>query len=122
MIRGALAGDHRPYIRIVIAWTQGVQELLVLIDTGFNGELKIPEKMVKELGLTITHIQDVLLANETTSIQVPSSLAFVSLEDVAKEVNVLITGKTPTIGTKLLREFGYKLTVDFKTREVFLEK
>ena len=121
MIQGRLAGDDRPYVKIVIGWRQGVQELLVLVDTGFNGELKMPEKTMSELGLTVTHVTSVMLADGTGK-NMPASLAFVSLEDAMQEVNVIISESIPTIGVKLLKEFRYKLTVDFNSRTVFLEK
>ena len=120
MIKGVLAKDHRPYIKVIIGWKQVVQVLPVLIDTGFNGELKIPERTVRELGLEITHITAVLLADETGK-EVPASLAHISLESTRKMVNVIVAASIPTIGTKLLNDFGYKLAVNFVSREVVLD-
>ena len=119
MIKGVLAKDHRPYIEVVVGWKQVVQVLPVLIDTGFNGELKIPERTARELGLKITHITAVLLADETGK-KVPASLAHISLEGTRKMVNVIVAASIPTIGTKLLNDFSYKLAVNFVSKEVGL--
>jgi len=121
MIKGVLAKDHRPYVDIVIGWEQGVQRLAVLVDTGFNGELKVPRETVRDLGLEITHVIAVLRA-DGTRVKLPAGLAYVSLENITKEINVIIAGSIPTIGTKLLNNFGYKLTIGFTSREVLLQK
>ena len=121
MIRGVLRKDNRPVIPIVVGWNRGIQEIVALVDTGFNGELKMPSKMVDELGLRITHVQPVLLANDTIS-QSAASLSFVSMEGITEEVNVLISEGLATIGVGLLKKFGYRLIVDFKYSSVVLEK
>jgi len=121
MISGVLGKANRPLIPLVVGWNRGVQEVIALIDTGFSGELKIPLKMVEELGLEITHAEEVLLANgEHTYMH--ASLAFVAMEGETKEVNVLISEGPAVIGGGLLKLFGHKLTIDYKRESVALEK
>lgn len=121
MIQGVLRKDNRPVIPLVIGWDYGIQEVVALVDTGFSGELKVPPEMIKELGLTVTHTQPVLLANEGIT-HMEASLAFVSMEGVVNEVNVLICMGLAVVGAGLLKRFGYKLTIDFKYNSVTLEK
>lgn len=121
MIQGILREDGRPAIPLIIGWSLGVQEIVAIVDTGSNGEIKVPPKMVNELGLVITHVQGVLLANETMA-EAPAALAFVVMEGVTEEVNVLVTQGMPVIGAGLLKRFGFKLTIDFKGNTVLLEK
>lgn len=121
MIQGALRKDNRPAIPLTIGWNLGIQEIVAIVDTGFNGELKVPPQVCNELGLGITHVQPVILGNEEIT-QVSSALAFVAMEGRTEEVNVLITKGMPVVGVGLLKRFGFKLTIDFKENTVFLEK
>lgn len=122
MIEGVIRkSDGRPVIPLTVGWHLGVQDIVALVDTGFGGELKIPPEMVSELGLSVTHTKTVLLANET-GVNMPAALAFVSMEGTMNEVDVLICEGTAVVGVKLLKRFGYSLTVDFKNSSVSLEK
>lgn len=121
MISGVLGKANRPLIPLVVGWNRGVQEIVALIDTGFSGELKVPSKMIGELGLEITHAQPVLLADGTNTIM-RASLAFVAMEGDTREVDVLIAEGPPVIGGGLLKLFGYKLVVDYKGDSVSLER
>lgn len=121
MISGVLGKANRPLIPLVVGWNRGVQEIVALVDTGFSGELKMPSKTIDELGLEITHAEQVLLANGEHA-YMRASLAFVAMEGDTQEVNVLISDGPAVIGGGLLRLFGYKLTVDYKVDSVTLEK
>lgn len=121
MIEGLVGKENRPLIPLVVGWNRGVQEITAMVDTGFSGELKIPPKMIDELGLEITHAQAVLLADGTGT-TMRASLAFVAMEGETKEVNVLISEGRAVIGGGLLKLFGYKLIVDYKKASVALEK
>jgi len=121
MIGGIVGKENRPLIPLVVGWNRGVQEITAMVDTGFSGELKVPPKMIDELGLRVTHAQPVLLANGTST-TMRASLAFVAMEGDTKEVNVLISEGRAVIGGGLLKLFGYKLIVDYKEDSVTLEK
>jgi len=121
MIQGLIGKENRPLIPLVVGWNRGVQEIPALVDTGFSGELKMPSKMIDELGLEITHAQAVLLA-DGTSATMRASLAFVAMEGITHEVTALISNGPAVIGGALLRRFGYKLIVDYKEDSVALEK
>jgi len=121
MISGVLGKANRPLVPLIVGWNRGIQEIVALIDTGFSGEVKIPSKMVEELGLGITHTEQVLLANGEHA-YMRASLAFVAMEGDTKEMNVLISEGPAVIGGGLLKLFGYKLVVDYKNDSVALEK
>lgn len=120
MLRGVIH-NNQPLIKLVIAWNLGVQEIVALVDTGFTGELKIPPSKVSELSLQITHTEPICLANEKI-VNMQASIAAVSMEGVAKVVNVLISDGMPIIGVGLLKRFGYILKANFKRDFLILEK
>src|SRR3989344_6849747 len=113
MIQGLVGKENQPVIPLVVGWNRGVQEITAIIDTGFSGELKVPPKMIAELGLEVTHVQPVLLANGASA-TMRASVAFVAMEGETKEVNVLISEGRAVLGGGLLKMFGYKLIVDYK--------
>lgn len=121
MIKGHIRQDNRPAVPLVVGGRLGTQEVIAIIDTGFTGELKLPLDMSRGLGLGVTHTQTVLLANEGVT-QVPSALAFVTMEGVSRDIDVLITKGQPIVGVNLLRKFGYSLFVDYTSGEVNLKK
>ena len=121
MIQGLLRKDNRPAVPLSIGWSLGIQKIVAIVDTGFSGEVKLPPDIAVELGLTPTHVQAVLLANEQIA-EVSASLAFVVIEGEKEEVGVLVAKGMPIMGVGLLSRLGFKLTVDFKARTVFLER
>lgn len=120
MIKG-IVYKNRPFIPIIIGWRLGVQEIVALVDTGFTGELKIPEDKSSELGLILTHTERIRLADENV-VNIPASLALVSMEGVTNMVTVLISKGMPIVGVGLLKRFGYTLNIDFKYNSLTLQK
>ena len=88
MIKG-LIHENRPFVRITVGSSLGIQEVVALVDTGFTGELKLSTNEAKELGLETTHTESVALANEQEIIM-EASLAEVALEGIKNTVSVLI--------------------------------
>lgn len=120
MIRG-IVHNNRPFISLIIGWQLGVQEIVALVDTGFTGELKIPEEKTSELGLILTHTEPVRLADESL-VNMPASLALVSMEGIVNVANVLISKGLPVIGVGLLKRFGYILNINFKYNTLTLQR
>ena len=54
MLRGFFR-NKCPYIRIIVAGTSE-EEVEVLVDTGFNGSLTLPEHLAIKLGLENTNV------------------------------------------------------------------
>lgn len=107
MIQGTI-DENRPLILVEIGWLLGFQEFPALVDTGFTAELKISQQQADELGLEITYAESILLGNDET-VPMQGSVALISMEGVAKVVNVLVSKGEAIIGVGLLRKFGYEL-------------
>lgn len=121
MIQGFF-NNNRPAIFIVVASSKGgVQEIPVLVDTGFTGELKIGPNKALELGLKISHTEPITMGDGRTS-GMGASLARVSMEGIANTANVLIGEGKDVIGVGLLKGFGYTLNADFKYNNFYLKK
>ncbi len=121
MITGVIE-NNRPYVVVTIAGSASVQQVVALIDTGFTGELKVPPEKISELGLKITHVEKVTLA-DGASVDMQCSVAIVALESGAvSPANVLVSSGEILIGVGLLKKFGYKLTIDFPNNRLELIK
>ncbi len=120
MVKG-IVRKNRPLINLVVGWGLKAKEVAVLVDTGFTGELKLSPKEVLDLGLEMTHMESITLANEKT-VNMFAGLASVSMEGIKNNVNVLVSGGMPTIGVGLLKRFGYNLNIDFKNDLLVLQK
>jgi len=120
MIKGVVH-NNQPLISLIVGWKLGVQEIIALVDTGFTGELKLSPEKITELGLATTHAEPVTLGNENT-VNMPASIAMVSMDGVPNVVNVLIAKGQPIIGVGLLKRFGFTLNIDFKYSVLTLQR
>lgn len=120
MVSGEII-NNRPLVAVTVAWKASVQRLVVLIDTGFTGELKLSEDVAKDLGLEITHTESVQLGNGKNEFM-PASLALVDLEGTSKLVEVLISPGDTVAGVGLFKKFKYRMTMDFHLKTLQLEK
>lgn len=120
MVRG-IVHKNRPVIKLLIGWGLKAQRIIVLVDTGFTGELKLSSKEAMELGIVPTHMERIQLA-DGKSINMFAGLASVTMEGVENDVDVFISGGIPIIGIGLLRRFGYNLNIDFKKDIILLQK
>jgi predicted aspartyl protease len=120
MLHGRIYED-RPLLPITIGWKENLQEVIVLVDTGYTGEVKLTPQQVKELGIEVTHTRDVRYG-DGKPVSREYGIARVSLEGTQKTASVLIDEGVSVIGVQLLRDFGYTLTVDFLANEFLLQK
>lgn len=120
MINGIFI-ENVPWIEVVIGWEQFVQKPLVILDTGFSGDLQITPKIAKELGLKSTNIVRVQIANGQI-INVPVALALASMEGEKNYIQVLISESAPLLGISFLSRFSYKALIDCKNKTVVLRK
>ncbi len=120
MIRGRFVGNI-PLIPVAIASDEGVQTPFVLLDTGFTSDLKVTPKIATELGLEPIGVTRVGIANGQI-IDAPFALALSAMEDVIKDVEVIISEGTPAVGIGFLSKFDYKAVLDCKNRDVTLER
>lgn len=120
MIRGSII-KNRPLMGLTVAWKERSQNLVVLVDTGFTGELKLSEETAQELGLQITHTQQVQLG-DGKDVSMASSLALVDLEGVSTVVSVLVSPGDTMVGVGLFKKFQYVMHLDFKFNTLLLER
>lgn len=120
MIEGYFSGNS-PMVNIVVGFGQFTQIPEVLLDTGFTGDLQITPQLAKDLGLEMTGVEKMMVADGSI-ISVPTAFAFVEMEGIKKHIRVLISESMSLVGISLLSRFQYKATVDCKYKTVGLER
>lgn len=120
MIEGRFI-EELPSIPITVAWREAHHIMLAVLDTGFSGDLQLTPEIVNKLGLRVSDLTSVILA-DGSKLQIPTGLAIAVMEESGKSVQVLISDSTPLVGIGFLSKFGYKAIVDCKHRKVRLQK
>ena len=116
MIHGTVSASRVPTIKLTIAR----QELIATIDTGFNGDMELPETLRNALNPRyIGQVISVLAGGQTIEeelyrVNFPFDGKMISAEATFVVSNEIL------IGTRLLQE--YRLQIDFVKRTVVLEK
>ena len=116
MIHGTVSASRVPTITLIIAG----QEWTATIDTGFNGDLELPEILRDALSPRyIGRVISVLAGGQTIEeelyrVNVPFDDKMISAEAT------FVADSEILIGTRLLQE--YHLQIDFVRRTVVLEK
>lgn len=116
MIRGAVSVDGVPIIILPIA----SQNWRATIDTGFNGDLELPESLRKSLNARyVGQVTSALAGGQT----IEESVYLVDFpfdgKVIQAEATFVVTHEI-LIGTHLLRE--YRLLVNFFSQTVELER
>lgn len=120
MISGKFIGNV-PLIRVAVASGYAVRTPLVVLDSGFTGDLQISSKIAEELRLQAAGVISARIANGEI-IQAPVALASAAMEGITQSIEVLISEGMPLVGIGFLTKFGYKAIVDCKYRTVVLER
>lgn len=120
MVKGVFT-ENMPLIPVLVAWGQSVQAPFVILDTGFTGDLQVTPEIAKELGLKVTSVIPVRIANGQV-IEIPTALAIAVMEGAMNYIDVLISDSMPLAGISFLSKFNYRATIDCKYKTVNLEK
>ena len=120
MISG-IVQNNTPIARISIGTDIALQDVLVLVDTGFTGDLKISPKKASLLGLYVSHSEEIKLADQQ-KVMMDACFATVQMERIKEEVNVLVSPGFAMIGIGLLRKFRYNLAIDLEHDVLKLER
>lgn len=107
-------------VRVAVASGYAVRTPLVVLDSGFTGDLQVSTKVADDLGLKPLGVTPARIANGQI-IKVPVALAMVAMEGITKSIEVLISDGMPLIGIGFLSKFGYKAELDCKNKVVTLE-
>ena len=96
------------------------ESIRVWIDTGFTGDLVLPEQLIRRLRLTQSGSVDAVLA-DGTQIELPVFTCFVDLFGDRRRLEVVANrGDYPLLGVGLLREC--ELRIDYRTQQLTLTK
>lgn len=115
MIQGVVTGDGVPAIQIQV----GGRLWRAIVDTGFNGDLELPERLRSHVNAQfIGRTTSLLAANQ----QVEEDVYLVDFPfdgHVTRAQATLVDGDEILIGTRMLRE--YRLQIDFRAATVLIE-
>ncbi len=111
MITGIVNPVLEATILLQVMGAQGqVLDITVVIDTGYNGALSLPQALVSALSLPQAASREVTLGDASRKV-----FAFYTAEvlwdGVRRKVRILCVEGDPLLGTALLD--GYKLVADF---------
>jgi predicted aspartyl protease len=110
MITGRVTTDEKAIIRLVVSGPDGAaQDLEVLLDTGFNGYLKLPGAAIAALALRYQRDAVVMLADDTVIVMLQYE-GRGDWDGEAREVLVLEAEGVPLAGMSLLR--GSRVTLN----------
>lgn len=119
-MKGFVDERLRALVRVpVSASARGVRsEILVWIDTAFNGGLAIPRKEIADLGLVNESSAEAVLADGNL-VQLETFACFFDWFDNTYETQIVASeGEYPLLGTMLLD--GHRLHVDYQAKTVEL--
>ena len=119
MVKGRVNKRGEPLIKVRMSG--GEKPLSVIVDTGFNGELCLPRKTIKELKLKLYANEYFELANgrlEATDVFKGNMAWF---EATRRPVEVIATdSRQRLLGTQLLSDC--KVEIDFRKRTLLIRK
>ena len=110
MISGRVTEDLKVKVNIAISVGDGVWNTLdAAIDTGFNGQLALPEETILALGLVLDQFRRVTPAIGATRAVASGNVHF-RWEDDSIRARVIQAGSEPLLGMGLL--WNHRITID----------
>lgn len=120
MIKGFIDEYGHPLIEIEMSGRKDKLKMLALVDSGFDGELCLPIEIAVPLGLELSGIETIELADGSMKEELVFN-GIIKWEEELRSVRILLTSsKDAIIGTELM--FARLLSIDFRAREVRIEK
>jgi clan AA aspartic protease len=119
-VNGIVDDDLRALIRVPISASSGGTrtEILVWIDTAFNGGMAIPRTQIAELGLSERSSAEAVLADGNT-VELPTFACYLDWFGKSYKTQIVASdGKYQLLGTILLD--GHRLNVDYENKTVEL--
>ena len=116
MIEGTVTDDGVPAIETEI----GDEQCMAIIDTGFNGELELPERLRSFVNARFVGRATSLLAANQRIEEDVFLVDFPFDDRIVRSQATFADGDTILIGTGMLRD--YRLQIDFPARIVAIEK
>lgn len=103
MILGAFRDGH-PRLTLSLPCRIGLEETEFIVDTGFEGDLAVPDEIARQLDAQSSGSVIRLLA-DGSPFRCPVLEVVLSNEVVSRTVEVLVLAGNPLLGTVLLREY-----------------
>ena len=116
MIQGTVTEDGVPTIQVAVSGRQWQATL----DTGFNGDLELPESLRASVNAQPRGRLHFLLAGGQTIEEMTFTVDFPFDGKTVKAQATFVGGNEILIGTHLIRR--YRLTIDFVARTVLLDR
>jgi clan AA aspartic protease len=119
-VKGIVDEQLRALLRVPVSAARdgGRTDLVVWIDTAFNGGLTIPRQQVAQLGLVKEASAEAILADGRT-VELETFACFLDWFGKCYETQVAASdGEYPLLGTILLD--GHRLDIDYAARTVEL--
>lgn len=116
MILGGVSDDGIPTITISIDG----EDWSAIIDTGFNGDLELPERLRAQVNARYTGQVSSVLAGGQTIDEDAYLVDFPFDGDLVRATATFVQSSQILMGTNLLRE--YRLQIKFVSRTVELER
>lgn len=113
---GMVNDEREPFVNVTVAGPRRQVTLSCLVDTGFDGGVILPSRLVTALGLSPVRSITALLADGSTA-RLPAYEGEVDWLRGRRQVEVLgAATDTATVGASLFGE--HRLTVDYPARFV----
>jgi clan AA aspartic protease len=119
-VNGFVDDQLRSLLRVPVSASRewGRTDLVVWIDTAFNGGLAIPRQQVAELGLSKQSSAEAILA-DGRSVELDSFACFLDWFGKTYETQIATSdGEYPLLGTMLLD--GHRLNIDYAAKTIEL--
>ena len=116
MIRGSVPVDGVPTIKLTLAG----QDWIATIDTGFNGDLELPEELQDKLNARYVGRMTSSLAGGQSIEEDVYLVDFPFDGQMTQAVTTFVSDSQMLIGTHLLNQ--YRLQIDFVNRTLELER
>ena len=111
MITGKINHHLEAVIIVDFVGSDGLlHSLEVVLDTGYNGDLTLPQDVIQQLGLVLLGRRSAILANGE-SVVLNAYLGTVSWHGLPRQVIILQTDEDPLLGMSLLQESRVTLEV-----------
>jgi clan AA aspartic protease len=105
----------KPKVDIEVVGLYDSVKVAAEIDTGFDGDLMMPLSDATRIGLVLTRIDPMGLA-DGSKVNVYGFAGNVILEEKEVPIDILVTGSMSLVGTGLLRR--YELRVNFHHQKI----
>jgi predicted aspartyl protease len=109
VITGSILEGERAMIRLTVQGAESEQVVEAMLDTGFNGHLKLPESIIRALNLEYRRDAFVMLADDSI-VTMPQYRARVDWHGGSRDILLLQSTGGPLAGMALIQ--GSRVTLD----------